>query len=121
MVDFAKTTNLVLYILHNYLLLILSPPTVLVVGLSHLFFWTSFFFLFYNVFIMFLNNYVDKILDTTTHSFTLSHDVENRTSHKHYAGCCNIQMSYNYQLLYITHMHIFMYVLNASYHNQSSI
>ena len=31
---------------------------------------------------MFLNNYVDKILDTTTHSFTLSHDVENRTSLK---------------------------------------
>ena len=34
----------------------------------------------------FLNNYLDKILDSTTHSFTLSHDVENRMSHKHYAG-----------------------------------
>ena len=38
-----------------------------------------FFSFFYYVFIIFLTNYVDKVLDTTTISFTLSHDVENRT------------------------------------------
>ena len=35
MVDFAKTANLVFYIVKNYLLLNLSPPTVLVVELPN--------------------------------------------------------------------------------------